>query len=169
MHAFEAVSPQHPPHVDQTPELKDASQDVVDVPLEVDAGRPRLPKERMHSTGQRHDGDRSSLPSPRTWRTFESRRPAAARARLHAQLLVDSIDSMAQLIVRNIESAVVKQLKLRAVQHGRSTEEEHRELLRSVLLRRPSGTLRDLLQSIPEEGSPTDFDIPRSRARRVKL
>ncbi len=59
---------------------------------------------------------------------------------------------MAQLIVRNIEDEVVRALKISAVEHGRSAEEEHRELLRSVLLRsrKSQPDFKSLLASIPE-------------------
>lgn len=40
---------------------------------------------------------------------------------------------MAQLVVRNIESAVKARLQRRARRHGRSMEEEVREILRSVV------------------------------------
>lgn len=39
---------------------------------------------------------------------------------------------MAQLVVRNIEDAVKLRLKRRAKQHGRSMEEEVREILRNA-------------------------------------
>ncbi len=41
---------------------------------------------------------------------------------------------MAQLTVRNVNDQVVKALKRRAAEHGRSAEAEHREILRSALL-----------------------------------
>jgi plasmid stability protein len=41
--------------------------------------------------------------------------------------------SMAQLTVRNVNDQIVKALKKRAAEHGRSAEAEHREILRSVL------------------------------------
>jgi len=58
---------------------------------------------------------------------------------------------MAQLIVRNLEDEVVQALKRRAVEHGRSTEEEHRELLRSSLLgpRRAQPDFKSMLAAIP--------------------
>jgi antitoxin FitA len=37
--------------------------------------------------------------------------------------------SMASLIVRNIDEAIIKALKLRASQHGISAEAEHRKIL----------------------------------------
>jgi antitoxin FitA len=40
---------------------------------------------------------------------------------------------MAQLIVRNLDEELVTRLKLRAAEHGRSAEAEHREILRQAL------------------------------------
>jgi len=59
---------------------------------------------------------------------------------------------MPQLIVRNIEDAVVRQLRTRAAVHGVSMEEEHRRLLRSVLLggRETRKSFLDMLLSIPK-------------------
>ena len=47
---------------------------------------------------------------------------------------------MAQLIVRNIDKAIVDSLRARAAKHGRSSEAEHREILREALLERPAAT-----------------------------
>ncbi|MDZ3836956.1 MAG: plasmid stabilization protein [Rhodospirillales bacterium] len=41
---------------------------------------------------------------------------------------------MAQLLVRNLEDDVKRRLKARAQQHGRSTEEEVREILRRAVM-----------------------------------
>ena len=41
---------------------------------------------------------------------------------------------MAQLLVRNLESEIVRHLKHRAGEHGVSVEEEHRRILREALL-----------------------------------
>jgi plasmid stability protein len=40
---------------------------------------------------------------------------------------------MANLHVRNVPEEVVKKLKQRAARHGRSTEAEHREILREAV------------------------------------
>lgn len=40
---------------------------------------------------------------------------------------------MATLTVRNLEEDVVRRLRVRAAEHGRSAEAEHREILRSAL------------------------------------
>lgn len=41
---------------------------------------------------------------------------------------------MAQLTVRNVNEQIVRSLKRRAADHGRSAEAEHREILRQALL-----------------------------------
>ena len=40
---------------------------------------------------------------------------------------------MATLTVRNLEDEVVRRLRIRAAEHGRSTEAEHREILRAAV------------------------------------
>jgi len=74
---------------------------------------------------------------------------------------------MAQLLVRNIETAIVKKLRSRAATDGISVEEAHRRLLRSVLLcDSPDGRLNviEYLRSIPPEEAdefPRAKDLPR--------
>ena len=45
----------------------------------------------------------------------------------------DSIDSMATLTIRQLDEKTKAQLRVRAAHHGRSMEEEAREILRSAL------------------------------------
>ncbi len=75
-----------------------------------------------------------------------------------------------QLVVRNLEEEVVRELKLRAARHGRSAEAEHREILRQALLpaeeKRP---LKDLLLAIPQVGEDADFARREERGREVDL
>jgi plasmid stability protein len=76
---------------------------------------------------------------------------------------------MAQLIVRNIDKAIVKALRSRAARHGRSAEAEHREILRTTL---STGTAQDLKQhllAMPGVGRDEEFRPRRGRARRVEL
>ena len=75
---------------------------------------------------------------------------------------------MAQLLVRNIESAVVKKLRKSAAAQGISVEEAHRRLLRAALLGDslpPENTFLDYLRAIPK-GDEIEFprspDLPRS-------
>lgn len=66
--------------------------------------------------------------------------------------------TMANLLVRNIDSAVVKALKARAGQHGVSVEEEHRRILRSVLLGPTRKSFAEVLKSTPDVGKDSDFE-----------
>ncbi len=77
---------------------------------------------------------------------------------------------MAQLLVRDIESDVVRELKVRAAQHGHSAEEEHRRILREAL--RPQGpakSLKEFLLEMPNVGEDQDFERPEDRGRSVEL
>jgi plasmid stability protein len=77
---------------------------------------------------------------------------------------------MAQLIVRNLTDRLVRKLKLRAADHGRSAEAEHREILREALLPETSPLpLRDLLLRMPDVGDDADFERPRDLGREVDL
>lgn len=77
---------------------------------------------------------------------------------------------MTQLIVRNLEEEVVRELKLRAARHGRSAEAEHRELLREALLpAKLKKSLKEHLLAIPEVGEDADFERLPDRGRDVKL
>lgn len=77
---------------------------------------------------------------------------------------------MAQLLVRDIESDVVRELKIRAARHGRSAEEEHREILRGALRHPgPPSSLKELLLEIPNVGEDRDFERPPDRGRPVEL
>lgn len=77
---------------------------------------------------------------------------------------------MPQLIVRNLETDLVKKLRLRAARHGRSSEAEHREILRQALNEpRPTQSLKDLLFAMPDVGTDADFERPRPKTRAVRL
>jgi plasmid stability protein len=60
----------------------------------------------------------------------------------------------------------VRRLKRRAAEHGRSAEEEHRQLLRAAL--RSDGLL-DRLMEMPDAGLDSDFDRLREMPRDVEL
>ena len=64
---------------------------------------------------------------------------------------------MANLVVRNLDRAVVQALKKRAVRHGRSAEAEHRAILESTLVRTRRKTFAQVLASIPNVGRDRDF------------
>ncbi|MGK7911692.1 MAG: DNA-binding protein [Synechococcus sp.] len=65
---------------------------------------------------------------------------------------------MTDLIVRNIDEAIVKALKLRASRHGVSAEAEHRKILEQVLLHPPQKSFAEALRLIPNVGNDTDFE-----------
>jgi plasmid stability protein len=78
---------------------------------------------------------------------------------------------MSQLIVRQIEEQVVRQLKKQAGQRGVSMEEEHRRILREALLgkaaKRPS--FKEALLAMPDAGDDQDFERGPQIARPVGL
>jgi plasmid stability protein len=77
---------------------------------------------------------------------------------------------VAQLIVRNLEDSVVKALRERAATKGRSTEAEHREILREALSKvRRHTSLKALLSEMPDAGDDAAFARPRARTRKVRL
>jgi plasmid stability protein len=63
---------------------------------------------------------------------------------------------MAQLIVRDIEDEIVRELNVRAARNGRSAEEEHRQILRHAL--KPS--FHEVLSQMPDVGEDSDFERP---------
>ncbi|MEP7010855.1 MAG: DNA-binding protein [Acidobacteriota bacterium] len=74
----------------------------------------------------------------------------------------------AQLIVRNLEEEVVRELRMRAASHGRSAEAEHREILREALLPgRRKMSLQEFLLTMPNVGE--DADRSEDRGRDVEL
>lgn len=74
---------------------------------------------------------------------------------------------MPQLLVRDIEAAVVRKLRSRAAAEGISVEEAHRRLLRSALVGGGSGPQKnfiDYLRNIPTDAAidfPRSTDLPR--------
>lgn len=77
---------------------------------------------------------------------------------------------MAQLIVRNVAPAVVRELKLRAAQSGRSAEAEHRAILCEAVSARPRRRgLKELIRCMPAVGEDSDFQRPRDLGRRTRL
>jgi plasmid stability protein len=66
---------------------------------------------------------------------------------------------MGQLTVRKVDDEIIRRLKIRAAEHGRSAEAEHREILTQVLL--PEARAADfwaLAQKLREETGPMPGD-----------
>jgi plasmid stability protein len=78
------------------------------------------------------------------------------------------IDSMSQLIVRNLAEDIVKRLRRRAAESGRSVEAEHREILREALIGKRK-SLKQYLLNMPDAGRDEDFSRKRDKARKVRL
>ncbi len=72
--------------------------------------------------------------------------------------------------MRNIEDEVVRALKVRAAQHGRSAEAEHREILRQTLLpAKDHRSIKDMLLAMPDVGEDADFERVEDFGREVDL
>jgi plasmid stability protein len=68
---------------------------------------------------------------------------------------------MGTMTIRNVDDALKRRLRIRAAHHGRSMEEEARDILRSALSEKPAA--QSLLQSIRSrllEGG-VELDIPK--------
>jgi len=76
---------------------------------------------------------------------------------------------MAQLVVRNLENSVKVKLQRRAKRHGRSMEEEVREILRNAAREKeqPAGGLGTAISSIFADIGES-FDIPELRGYELK-
>jgi len=76
---------------------------------------------------------------------------------------------MPNLIVRNLDEALVRKLKQRAATHARSAEAEHRAILEAALAPTRRKNLADLLARMPDVGNDADFARVHSgkRSRRV--
>jgi plasmid stability protein len=73
-----------------------------------------------------------------------------------------------QLIVRNVDDDLVRELKVRAAEHGRSMEAEHREILRVTLASEaPRMSFKEWLGSMPDVGDDEDFLAQRDYPRDV--
>jgi antitoxin FitA len=69
---------------------------------------------------------------------------------------------MASITIRNLESNVKDRLRLRAARHGRSMEEEAREILRATLAentRRPANLFEAIRRRIDSLGA-VELNIP---------
>ena len=70
---------------------------------------------------------------------------------------------MAQLLVRNLDDELVRALQVRAAEHGRSTEAEHREILKQALAKSaPRLSFKEFLESMPNVGDDADFERDQS-------
>jgi plasmid stability protein len=67
--------------------------------------------------------------------------------------------AMGQLTVRKVDDEIIRRLKIRAAEHGRSAEAEHREILKQALL--PEAAAEDfwaLARRLREQTGPMPGD-----------
>ncbi len=76
---------------------------------------------------------------------------------------------MAQLLVRKVDDRVVQALRARAVQHHRSVEAEHREILEQALLGVATTDFKAFLATMPDDGDDALFARPRDMPRDVQF
>jgi antitoxin FitA len=80
---------------------------------------------------------------------------------------------MAELLLRDVEPTIVTRLKARANEHRRSIEDEHRAILRDVLLvgdqEAPALTFEAYLRNMPDVGTDADFSRIEGSIRDVNL
>ncbi len=76
---------------------------------------------------------------------------------------------MAQFVVRNLEDEVKARLRRRATRHGRSMEEEVRDILRNAVKKEdaPAGGLGTEISSLFAKAG-LDADIPELRGYTIK-
>jgi plasmid stability protein len=75
---------------------------------------------------------------------------------------------MASITIRNLEEGLKSKLRVRAARHGRSMEEEIRQILRTALAEktRPPTNLFDAIRRRIEPVGGVDLDIPRRGSMR---
>lgn len=61
------------------------------------------------------------------------------------------------LVVRNIDEAIVQSLKEQAARNGRSAEAEHRAILKAALMQPRKRSYFEVLASMPNVGNDEDF------------
>ncbi len=80
----------------------------------------------------------------------------------------DSIDSMATITIRQLDEKTKTRLRVRAAHHGRSMEEEAREILRSALTASSpaKGNLAETIHRRFAAFGGLDLELPRRDAMR---
>jgi plasmid stability protein len=70
------------------------------------------------------------------------------------------------VVLRNVNDAVVRELKKRAARRNHSAEQEHREILEQALLRPKRRSLAEVLAAMPDVGEDSGFERRQTDARR---
>ena len=72
------------------------------------------------------------------------------------------------MIVRNLDDELVARLKLRAAEHGRSAEAEHRQILRGVLATEPRRSFKERVAKVRATTAPPSYLFQDALARRAR-
>ena len=79
---------------------------------------------------------------------------------------------MSELLLKNVEPAILARLKERAEEHGRSVEDEHRAILQDALLKDKEAstvTFEEYLRKMPDVGTDADFSRIEGTIRDIDL
>ncbi len=77
---------------------------------------------------------------------------------------------MAQILIRQLDEAVVRKLRTKAAAEGVSAEEEARRILRRSLLGEvPDTSMISFLRTMPDGVEDGLFERPKTKQRRVQL
>jgi plasmid stability protein len=79
----------------------------------------------------------------------------------NSSMLQSRSDAMASITIRNLDDDIKQRLRVRAAEHGRSMEEEARDILRRVMCE--SASPRDLAAAIRarvSSGARADLELP---------
>lgn len=71
---------------------------------------------------------------------------------------IEMVNTMANLVVRNVDESVAKALKVQAGKQGISAEALHRRILETVLIKPQKKTFAEVLQQMPNVGEDSDFE-----------
>ena len=95
--------------------------------------RQRQPAAAVQEVRSDQQGRKQSGWKTSTSKVISSLRPRMRSTKMHASNAFIKGEAMAMLTVRNLPDDVHRALKVRAAQHGRSTEAEVREILESAV------------------------------------
>ena len=87
---------------------------------------------------------------------------------MQSMLVLGANRQMASITIRNLEDDLKRRLRMRAPEHGRSMEEEAREILRQVV--GEAGPPRNLAAAISARVAPlrgVDLDLPARKPMRA--
>ena len=77
---------------------------------------------------------------------------------------------MPQILIRQLDDAIVRKLRAKAAAEGVSAEEEARRILRRSLIGEvPEMPMLEFLRTMPDAGDEAIFARPKHRQRKIEL